>query len=1378
MNRDLFPDAERVPKDGGSFIAASAGGLPLEAVHRLQQERDHLLLLHEALGDVERAPTMEARLRVFVEAIRRVGFGRVTITLRDADCTATAVVSAGLAPEQEALLRDAPLPGATWKRRLASIERFRVSHSFYLDGRDPWVAAEFGGGIASTLEPGDDPEWSPQDTLLVPLRNVTGTLIATLVLDDPSDRRRPTLTRIRTVELFAQQVATMLETSTLMALAERRARRLQSLHEVGSLLARSLDESEILRSLATQIESVLMVDTVVVFTTGDGGVPWPRVLRHGGAEVDEIYTPASLRALAERVAADQETARAGAALAVPSVQGAGTVGVIAVESSSGVALDDADADLLATIGAQVSAAISNARLYADSIRQRRQAEALADVVRAVGESLREDRVMPLILRHATALLRTDGATIALLRGDSLEITAGVGVGSAMVGSRLPLDGSLTGRAVRSASSIIRDDVHDDPDTFLPNAATRQVRNAIVVPLLSAQGPVGALSVFNRAAPFQDEDAELLQRLADQVAVAVVNARLFAEVAAATREWAVAFDSIGSGMVLLDNRGRIQRTNARARVHLGVALEEDVLGQEFHAALFGDSAPCGQCVHAAAIANGTVTRGAHDDKVRGRVFDMTAAPHPLGGAVVTFDDVTEHRALAERHRLVVETSRDAIVITDRARRITFANPAAHDLLARGEELIGMPTAHTVPEAQRAELRAHEDRALAGEPQNYEGVVVQPDGERRIVAIATAPLRELGEVTGIVSSIRDVSDERRARDAVSQSEARYRNLFESATDAIYTLDVHGSFTSVNHATCALTGWSHEALLGRSSRVLLGGDDAEVLMANFRRALAGVPVRFECSIRRADAEQRTVSVTNTPIRRGEAIIGVLGVARDVTEARMRAIALQRSEARYARLVESASDAIFTVDEHGCFTAVNRSLERSVGRQRESLVGHHFAELVDVEDLAAAERLLSETFAGQRSRGAIRYRGADGDIRHGSLITSPVLEGDDIVGAPGILRDVTDEKRLAEQLMQQEKLVAVGQLVSGVAHELNNPLAGVMAFAQLLLAAPVPLDEEPRQAVEIIQREARRAAKIVSNLLTFARQQPAEHANAQLNDIVTDTLELRRYALRTADVIVTLALDPGLPQTWADPSQLQQVVLNLLVNAEQALAGVEGDRRIGIKTSMDAGAQLVLTVTDNGPGIAREQLDRIFNPFFTTKPVGQGTGLGLSISDSIVREHGGRIRVESVPGGGATFIVELPHVSISTPTSTPITVPNGPASGRRMLVVDDEGAMRSALADFLRSLGHHVDVAPDAAAGRALLATSEYDVVLLDLRMPGLDGEALYRLLCQDDPFHACRVVFVTGDLQSDAARRFFAEAGRPVVAKPFELDDLAAVLARVTT
>ncbi|MEO5814532.1 MAG: PAS domain S-box protein [Gemmatimonadaceae bacterium] len=1359
--------------------AGSPREVPLEAVRQLQQERDHLLLLHEALADVERAPSMDARLHVFVEAIRQIGFGRVTITLRDDELNATAIVSAGLSPAEEKLLRAQPVSGAVWTRRLAAIERFRISGSYYLEGRDPWVIEEFQGGLRSSLAPSSDPEWSPQDTLLVPLRLANGTIVATLVLDDPADRTRPTLTRVRTVELFGQQVASMLEQASLMALAERRARRLQHLHEAGSSLSRSLDEPTILRSLAAQIESVLPVSTVVVLATDAKGVPWPRVLRINGEDTDEMFTPVSLRALGVSATKEQRPIAQGTMFAVPSVIGPTAVAAVVVETANGQPLDADDADLLLTIGAQAAAAISNARLYAESLRQRGQSEALADVVRVVGESLRIDRVMQLILRHASALLRTNGATIALLRGDSLEVTAGIGVGNALMGSRMPLQGSVSGRVIRSASSVIKEDVNDDPDAFVPSAAYAQITNAVIVPLLSVQGPVGVLSVFNRAEPFLPEEAEFLQRLADQVSVAVVNAKLFEEVAEATREWAVAFDSIGSGMVLLDKRGRIQRTNAQARVLLGVSYEDEVLGRDFHTALFGDDAPCDQCVHFAAITQGMVKRGTHDDRVRGRVFEVTAAPHPLGGAVVTFDDVTAHQALAERHRRVVETSRDAIVITDRERRIIFANPAAHELLGRGAELIGMAAERSVPEDQHAEVREHEDKALAGEPQNYEGEVMRPDGDRRIVAIATAPMLELGKVTGIVATLRDITDERRARDAVAQSESRYRNLFESASDAIYTLDAYGAFTSANQATCELTGLPRDTMLGRSTRMVLDEEDIPLVLHHFERALGGQAARYECRVRRPNGERRLVSVTNTPIRRGEVIVGILGVARDVTEARARAVELELSEARYARLVESASDAIFTVDVQGLFTAVNRSLEQAVGREREALIGTSFAALVDPRDLAAAQHLLRETIGGSRSRGAIRYLGRDGAVRHGSVITSPVLEGSRIVGALGILRDVTDEQRLAEQLLQQEKLVAVGQLVSGVAHELNNPLAAVMAFAQLLLGAPDALPDEPRQAVETIHREAKRAAKIVSSLLTFARQQPAERAAAQLNDIVTDTLELRRYTLRTANVEVTLDLDPTLPSTWADPFQLQQVVLNIVANAEQALGDTAGVRRIVVRTATEAGGtRIVLSVSDNGPGVPREQVDRIFNPFYTTKPVGQGTGLGLSISDGIVREHGGRIRVDSKPGSGATFIVELPYVAPPVVEPVQAAAPEEKQlTGRRMLIVDDEPAMRAAVSGFLTSLGHKVHVAANGADARALLATSEYDVVLLDLRMPDLGGEALFRDLLQHDARHARRVVFVTGDLQSDAAQHFLTESGRPFIGKPFQLDDLATVLASVT-
>ena len=229
-----------------------------------------------------------------------------------------------------------------------------------------------------------------------------------------------------------------------------------------------------------------------------------------------------------------------------------------------------------------------------------------------------------------------------------------------------------------------------------------------------------------------------------------------------------------------------------------------------------------------------------------------------------------------------------------------------------------------------------------------------------------------------------------------------------------------------------------------------------------------------------------------------------------------------------------------------------------------------------------------------------------------------------------------MAAQLLQREKLAAVGQLVSSVAHELNNPLAGIMAFSQLLLA-DAPPSQEQLDALVTINNEARRAARIIRNLLFFARERPPERSPTDLNRVLLDTLELRRYALRADQIEVVTDLEPALPSALADAWQLQQVFLNLLTNAEQALRDYDGPRRVTLRTRR-AEDRLMASVEDTGPGIPAESADRIFEPFYTTKSVGEGTGLGLSITDGIVRAHGGEIRVESRPGAGATFIVELP--------------------------------------------------------------------------------------------------------------------------------------------
>jgi two-component system NtrC family sensor kinase len=252
-------------------------------------------------------------------------------------------------------------------------------------------------------------------------------------------------------------------------------------------------------------------------------------------------------------------------------------------------------------------------------------------------------------------------------------------------------------------------------------------------------------------------------------------------------------------------------------------------------------------------------------------------------------------------------------------------------------------------------------------------------------------------------------------------------------------------------------------------------------------------------------------------------------------------------------------------------------------------------------------------------------------------------VTGVLAICRDVTDERALMEQVVRGEKLAALGELVGGVAHEVNSPLTSILAYGQMLQTGTLE-GEEAGKALDSIVNEARRAARIIGKFLTFARQHPSEKLNTDINQVITDTVELRRYSLRQQGIVAELDLDANLPVLWADPFQLQQVFINLINNAEQAVASREGGRLITIR-SRKAGALVRITISDTGPGIASEHLSHIFNPFYTTKPRGVGTGLGLSISFGIVKEHGGTLSVQSELGHGATFEVLLPTLKAPLP-------------------------------------------------------------------------------------------------------------------------------------
>jgi signal transduction histidine kinase len=375
---------------------------------------------------------------------------------------------------------------------------------------------------------------------------------------------------------------------------------------------------------------------------------------------------------------------------------------------------------------------------------------------------------------------------------------------------------------------------------------------------------------------------------------------------------------------------------------------------------------------------------------------------------------------------------------------------------------------------------------------------------------------------------------------------------------------------------------------------------------------------------------------------------------------------------------------------------------------------------------------------------------------------------------------RELAEtqaQLLQAGKLAAVGQLVAGVAHEINNPLAVVMGQAQLI--ALHATDAAVVERSEQILRAATRAAGIVRELQTFARPQPTQHAPVQMSDVVDRVLALRRQTLEVSGIRVERHVAPAVPSVQADALQLEQVVLNLLLNAEQAVLDSRGSACItlGVATRGD---RVRVSISDTGPGIADDVMPRIFEPFFTTRPVGRGTGLGLSISYRIVEAHGGRLWAESEPGRGATLIMELPASPgpHAAGTASPASAAR-PGRTDHVLVIDDEADVADTLRVLFESLAQAVTVATDGERAWQLLTTpgAAYGLVTLDLKMPGLSGPRLWdRLVAARSPMLS-RIAFVTGDTVDPDTERFLASTGRPVLAKPFRLHDLIGLLEGAT-
>lgn len=1054
----------------------------------------------------------------------------------------------------------------------------------------------------------------------------------------------------------------------LIRVSMQRAWRLQRLQGASGTISRTLNAAEVVQELTRGVHRMLGGDGVFVARPDlDAGTVavLHRLVEGGDAPVTggAVNYPLDGGAVeqaartgdvsASMPASDGDAAVAGeqslgSMLVAPLMHGRRLLGVVGVWSRALDAFNVEDVESLRVIATQAAIALSNAQLYAESERERRQSEALAAAARAVGESLRMGEVLRLILRHATALLGADGGGVALLEGDYLHIVAAVGTGELLKGVHLPVHGSVAGRVVREGATLIVNDAANDPTVYQVSRRLANIEKVINVPLTTARGPLGVLSVFNRAEPFQEEDARVLRRLADQVTVAIVNARLYEELSDATREWSSTFDAIGSAMVIVDEAGRIARYNARALQLANIEGPRELVGRPFYETFLGEAPSADDDLPVErAMRDGVTVRGVMPAPARGLALRVSAAPHANGGAIVTMEEERTAPHVLDRNARVLDAASDALLTLGPTGVISSANPAARALFHR-HELEGVPLRDLLPAEELTDLERELQQTLVGS---------SPRGEHRV------------EVT-------------------------------------------------------------------------------------------------------DQDPRTVEASFAPLSLAGGIEGVVVWMRDVTETRARAEALARSEARYALLVETAPDAIITVDQSGHLTALNKTFEVATGVPRERALGASILEVIDPRDRDLVAGMFRATMHGAVQRGEMRFLHREGGVGWASIVASPLYSGGVPNGALAIVRNVTQEKRVMEQMMRHERMAAVGHLVSGLSHELNNPLASVMALGELLVESSA-LPPEEHESAEMILSEARRAAKIIGNLLAFARQQPSQKSPIDINVLVAQAVDMRRYALQLDNMVVDVSLAPHLPPVLADASQLQQVMLNLLANAEQALTDWSGARHLTVRTARTTDG-VTISVQDSGPGIKPENRARIFDPFFTTRGVGKGTGMGLSVAEGIVRDHGGRIHVDSTLGAGATFVVELPvarPASSVSSNSREWPVPNRPLA---MLVVDDEAGIREALTRFLTRLGHSIDTASDGFEARERLASRTYDRILLDVRMPGLAGDVLYRELVERAPEMAPRVVFLTGDSENNTLQSFVASTGRPCIPKPFTLDDVRRVLA----
>ena len=787
----------------------------------------------------------------------------------------------------------------------------------------------------------------------------------------------------------------------------------------------------------------------------------------------------------------------------------------------------------------------------------------------------------------------------------------------------------------------------------------------------------------------------------------------------------------------------------------------------------------------------------------RIAQFERLAGSLAIALARYQAETALQTSRDRYYTILQTAIDGFCRVNRQGRILEVNDAYCRMSGYSrQELLGMSIAQLEALEAPAEIGEHIVKIIARGEDRFETRHRRKDGSSYDIEVAIQ--YHPGEGEQFVAFMHDISRRKQSELALRESEARFSSAFEYAAIGKALVSPEGRWLKVNQATCDMLGYTRAELLNKTFQDITHPDDLEADLVQVQALLRGEIDTYQMQKRYFHKSGAVVwallSVSLMRDPQGAPLYFISQIV-DITERKRAEDALRQSQA----LLNTAQRLAKTGGWEWDVAAQTMTWTEEVYRIHELEPGEAADNPRDLMPLSLECYQPSDRPAIYAAFQRCISHGEPYDLefpfttRQGRSIwirtaAQPVIEHGRIARVIGHLIDITERKQAEEtlqkqyaalqsaqaRLVQSEKLAAIGELVSGVAHELNNPLTSIVLYSQLM---EMKTDNAEMKAdLEKVLSESNRAARIVRGLLDFARQRPVELRPVQINTLIQECLELVAYQLRTHNIRFETQLEVGLPLTRADPHQLQQVLLNLIQNAQQAIQAVRPTGRLCITSAsgpsvfrgLDGNSEPVIRVSidDDGPGVPAALLSRIFDPFFTTKDIGAGTGLGLAICHGIVAEHSGHIWVENRAGGGARFIIELPALEPNPPEQDrPAAAPGSEtgANSGSILIIDDETSILDSTARTIEMFGYRVTTETDGQTALNRLRQQSFDLVISDIRMPGLSGGEIYRSIQLSDPALAKRMLFITGDTVSPETRRFLEETRLPCLEKPFEIDEL---------